>query len=142
LYTVQAHQQIKRLLDIFYLVYKTKEAKSLLRKDWFKANLGAPHSTGFCYIAAEAAFHLLGGKSNGLNSYCAVYLEDGEKCTHWWLKNDTFIIDPTDSQYFELGLKPPYHLGKRAGFLTKQPSKRAMRLMEMVLYAQQHLERK
>jgi len=128
------------LLDAFQYAYSTREAKKLLRNDWRKANQGAPHATGFCYIAAEAAFHLLGGKSNGLKSYCAVYVEDGKRCTHWWLTKGNWIIDPTASQYLELDLQPPYHLGKGAGFLTKQPSKRASRLMEIVLHAQRHGE--
>ncbi len=121
------------LLEAFEYAYRTEEAKALLRKDWREANHGAPHATGFCYIAAEAAFHLLGGKSGGLKSHCAVYLEDGKRCTHWWLTQGKRIIDPTASQYLELGLDPPYHLGKGSGFLTKQPSKRAARLMEIVL---------
>lgn len=121
-----------RLLTAFEKVYTTNEAKLLLRKDWYELNKNAPHATGFCYIAAEAAFHLLGGKDKGIISYCASYLEDGKKCTHWWIVKDGKIIDPTASQYLKLGLQPPYHLGKKVGFLTKEPSKRACALMNMV----------
>jgi hypothetical protein len=42
------------------------------------------------------------------------------------------IFDPTATQYTELGLIPPYHLGKGKGFLTKNPSKRAKKLIKEV----------
>jgi hypothetical protein len=58
--------------------------------------------------------------------------KNGMRCTHWWLKKGNRIIDPTESQYTELGLQPPYHLGKGAGFLTSKPSRRAQELMKMV----------
>ncbi len=119
------------LVDAFEAAYRLEETKKLLRKDWRELNKGSPHATGFCYIAAEAAYHILGRK--GLKSLYAAYEEDGKRCTHWWLLRGKEIIDPTASQYRELGLEPPYHLGKGAGFLTKQPSKRARKLMEIVL---------
>lgn len=118
------------LMEAFEEAYKLQEAKELLRKDWRELNKGAPHATGFCYIAAEAAFHILGKKD--INVFYAAYEEDGKKCTHWWLKRNHEIIDPTKSQYLDLGISPPYHLGKRAGFLTKEPSKRAFILMGIV----------
>jgi hypothetical protein len=124
---------MRQLLRAFEKAYRLEEAKKLLRPDWRALNVNAPHSTGFCYIGAEACFHLLGGKNAGLLSYYAAYEEDGMRCTHWWLKKKGRIIDPTASQYTELGLKPPYHLGKGAGFLTLKPSRRAYILMEMVL---------
>ena len=95
-----------KLLNAFEKAYRLEEAKNLLRKDWREANLNAPHSTGFCYIAAEAAWHLLG--CEGIDIYCASYKEDDKPCTHWWLKSGNKIIDPTATQYTKLGLKPPY----------------------------------
>lgn len=124
---------MKQLLKAFEKAYRLKEAKLLLRPDWRALNDNGPHSTGFCYIAAEACFHLLGGREGGVLSYYAAYEEDGMRCTHWWLRRNGRIIDPTASQYTALGLKPPYHLGKGVGFLTKNPSRRARSLMEMVL---------
>lgn len=121
---------IRRLISAFERAYRTPEAKALLRSDWRELNKNAPHSTGFCYVAAEACFYLLG--CEGIKSFYAAYEEDGKKCTHWWLKKNGRIIDPTASQYRELGLEPPYHLGKGAGFLTKLPSKRAKSLMDVV----------
>lgn len=113
--------------------YRLDEAKNLLRKDWKKLNKDSPHSTGFCYIAAEACYHLLGGAKAGLKVFYAAYVEDGMKCTHWWLcDKEGKIVDPTASQYTEVGLSPPYHLGKGSGFLTRQPSKRAAELMKLI----------
>jgi hypothetical protein len=123
---------MKAIITAFEKSYRLHEAKKLLRKDWRKLNENAPHATGFCYIAAEACYHLLGGKEAGLKSYYAVYEEDGMRCTHWWLKKGNKIIDPTASQYTKLGLKPPYHLGKGSGFLTLKPSYRAALLMKLV----------
>jgi hypothetical protein len=124
---------MKYLLNAFEKAYRLEEIKHLLRPDWRKLNYNAPHSTGFCYIGAEACYHLLGGNKAGLTSHYASYIEDKMRCTHWWLKQSGKIIDPTASQYLELGLTPPYHLGKGAGFLTLKPSKRAEKLMQMVI---------
>jgi hypothetical protein len=63
----------------------------------------------------------------------ARYEEDGMKCTHWWLvDSDNEIVDPTATQYTELGLEPPYQIGKGIGFLTSFPSRRAATLMQIV----------
>lgn len=120
------------LLPLFDQVFQLEDAKKLLRPDWRLLNKSGPHSTGFCYIAAEACYHLLGGKSANLKIYYASYTEKDKKYTHWWLKQGDTIIDPTASQYTELGKIPPYHLGKCSGFLTLKPSKKAVKLMEMV----------
>jgi hypothetical protein len=56
-------------------------------------------SVGFCYLGAEAAYHLLGGKEAGWKPYYAVYYEDGNRCTHWWIEKDGVIVDPTKTQY-------------------------------------------
>lgn len=111
------------------LAFKKPEALALLRPDWRKENerSGIP-STGFCYIATEALYHMLGGRSSGLKPYCAVY----EEGTHWWLEDETGKrLDPTSSQYGEDD--PPYHLGKGCGFQNGhgQPSKRAASLMRL-----------
>lgn len=121
------------LLNSFEKAYTLPEAKKLLTPRWRAENEahGAPPSTGFCYIAAEAAYHLL--QNERPKGMCASYLEDGKPSTHWWilLKNGT-IFDPTASQYTGLGESPPYHLGVGKGFLTSKPSKRAAVLMQMV----------
>ena len=121
--------RLARLLSAFERAYRLKEAKELLRKDWRKLNESLTPSTGFCYIAAEALFHLLG--KTGLKVMYASYVEDGFPCTHWWLVKGKQIIDPTKSQYG--GEEPPYRLGKGIGFLTTKISKRAAKLTEIVL---------
>ena len=80
---------------------------------------------GHCYVAAEAAYHLLGGREYGWTP-CVANLGNNE--THWWLVNeDGTICDPTWDQFpgpFD------YSIGKRTGFLTRYPSKRAQTVIQ------------
>ena len=100
----------------------------LLTKEWYALTRNAKSVTaGHCYIAAEAAYHALGGKAAGLVSYVARCPWGG---THWWVETLTGVkVDPTAEQYTSEGLAPPYHLGRRCGFLTSKPSKRAAELL-------------
>src|SRR5271168_2915320 len=88
---------------------------------------------GNCYTVCEALYHLMGGKAAGLTPM-VMHHEGG---THWFLKhtsgflNSQVIIDPTVSQFKS---KPDYSLARGCGFLTKQPSKRAKKLMNILLY--------
>lgn len=85
---------------------------------------------GHCYVAAEALFHLLGGKASGYVPHAA---RDGHGIVHWWLETaDGRILDPTAAQYLSIGEQPPYAHGRGKGFLTRAPSKRAQRVMERV----------
>jgi hypothetical protein len=112
---------------------------SLLNPKWFKIvkNLSfKPKGVGHCYIGAEAAFHLLGGRKQKIQSFVITHkwwqqgLAPGE--THWFLKNKNGqIIDPTKNQFGKLKIN--YDAGKACGFLTKQPSKRCKILIERVL---------
>jgi len=89
---------------------------------------------GHCYVATEAMFHLLGGKDGYFAPCCG---KDSEGIVHWWLqdKRSGAIVDITADQYYSVGKKPPYFKGKRKGFLTKVPSKRAKILIERVKQA-------
>lgn len=82
---------------------------------------------GDCYPAAEAIYHMMGGKAAGLTPMRIVH----EGIPHWYLRwacgDKTFYIDPTSTQ-FETPV--PYEQGKGCGFLTKKPSKRASAIME------------
>jgi hypothetical protein len=79
-----------------------------------------------CYHAAEAVYHLAGGKAAGLVAVRGP-LRDG---THWWLEDDSGqVIDPTADQ---LPDRYPYHQGTRAGFLTAAPSERAQIVIDRV----------
>lgn len=103
----------------------------LLNKRW--RNQADKFCTGHCYTGAEALYHLLGGKSANLEVYVASYTSDEGKCTHWWLRTSKGkILDPTKIQYTAYGEQPPYHLGRKCGFLTKKPSKRAQIVIDRV----------
>ena len=89
--------------------FRLKKAKELLSQYWFiKNKKGKIHSIGFCYIATEALFHLIGGEKSG---YFPCYYKIKNE-SHWWLQNkDGHILDPTMDQYKPK--KPNYKLGKR-----------------------------
>lgn len=115
-----------------------KEIQSVLTNDLLTpkyAQLPRQSKTeGHCYAASEALYHMLGGKTAGYVPQVASFIENNEKLTHWWLKNqDGQIFDPTAEQFTAIGQKPPYDLGKGAGFLTKLPSKRAATIIKRVL---------
>lgn len=84
---------------------------------------------GHCYIAAEALYHLLGGGTAG---FVACVARDVDSDTHWWVEHrwTDQRYDPTAEQYLEAGFTPPYVLGRRTGFLTSKPSKRAQIVIE------------
>jgi hypothetical protein len=91
---------------------------------------GAHRFAGYCYVAAEALYHLSGGPRSGLKIYRCTYA--GEK-THWWLQDaGGAVIDPTADQFVGA---PPYHLGRRCGFLSRSPSRRTRVLIARVLMA-------
>jgi hypothetical protein len=82
---------------------------------------------GHCYVAAEAIYHLLGGKAAGLTP--AHVMHEGR--SHWFLKGPDGIIDATVSQFKS---QPYYNHARHSGFLTRQPSKRAQIVIDRVLY--------
>jgi hypothetical protein len=78
---------------------------------------------GWCYVASEVLYHVLGGKEAG---WKAVQMQH-EGVSHWFLEHeDGTIVDITAGQ-FEVA--PKYKLGKGRGFLTKKPSKRAQAIL-------------
>jgi hypothetical protein len=73
---------------------------------------------GHCYVASEAAYHMLGGKAAG---YTPMHITvDG--VSHWYLRGPNGNIDITGSQF---GHEINYADAKGKGFLTAQPSERA-----------------
>jgi len=88
---------------------------------------------GHCYVAAEALYHLILEYAPDCKPRPQVARDvDGD--THWWLlvfdaDNKGWIIDPTEDQYRSQGEKPPYLFGRGRGFLTKEPSKRARKVI-------------
>lgn len=105
-------------------------SKDLLKKA-YKDNYDDVHyTTGHCYIASEAIYHTFGGKEK----WAAYTGRDHNNGTHWWLKNKETgeIVDPTKEQYTSLSIDPPYSVGKPCAFLTREPSQRAAKLIEMI----------
>lgn len=86
---------------------------------------------GHCYVACEALYHMGAGasgfKPRVLSHEQWPALKPGQ--THWFLSDGTTVLDPTAGQFKS---DPPYDRGRRCGFLTKQPSKRAWTLMERI----------
>ena len=104
----------------------------LLTPEW-RARAAEPQArpyTGHCYVAAEAAYHLLGGRAVGLHPM-SVSREHGGP--HWFLVDDAGnIIDPTSEQFAQRELERLYAHARGRGFLTKQPSRRARIVMDRV----------
>lgn len=83
--------------------------------------------TGHCYVATEALYHLLGGAEAG---YKPMRLRMPDGVTHWWLQGPEGVIDATHDQFHD---PVPYEQGRGGGFLTREPSKRAVELMRRVM---------
>ena len=131
--TKQEKTAIKRIRKTF----KLPEAKNLLTKGWKIANQSSGiDSMGFCYIATEALFHMLGGKDNGYKPVCGKLLGG----THWWLINKSgIILDPTQDQLWCIP-EQMYDTGCGCGFQNgyEKPSKRATKLIELTLTNSKH----
>lgn len=79
-------------------------------------------TTGHCYAASEALYHMLEG-------YTPQNIRH-EGTSHWYLKGaDGSILDATADQFTT---PVPYERGRGKGFLTKQPSKRAQEIIRRV----------
>jgi hypothetical protein len=83
--------------------------------------------SGHCYVASEAAYHLLGGISSDWKPMQMRH----EGVSHWFLKNKKTgkVLDLTSEQFENA---PNYSLAKGKGFLTKTPSKRAQKLIKKI----------
>lgn len=103
----------------------------------FRHLAGVHPLAGHCYVATEVYWHLmLSGYwytvSNGVFYPHRVKVQG---VTHWYLapKDGGFpIIDITAEQFEDEDVPVPYAQGRRAGFLTKHPSKRAQRVIGIV----------
>lgn len=96
-----------------------------LRKPQYQSSPN--HLTGHCYVASEALYHMLGGNAAGWVPHHVKH--EGEP--HWYLKNKTngAILDPTAGQF---KTPVPYAEGRGKGFLTKEPSRRAVELISRI----------
>lgn len=116
-----------KLIDLI----KLNLTKDLLKKPYRKLNEENP-TYGHCYVATETMYHMM-VESNLNDPFKPYYGKDKDNITHWWLENNIGDkLDITSDQYTLVGKKPPYHVGRRASFLTNHPSKRAKILMEKV----------
>ena len=132
LYDIEPNRDNEKIIsDMIDLVQKSL-TDDLLRGRWKNKDDNSHHTDGHCYVAAEALWHLLG--IDKYQSYVASYIDKGGKATHWWLRNKITgeYADPTKEQYLHINEVPPYHIGKRAAFLTKLPSKRAKIVIDRV----------
>lgn len=94
--------------------------------EWARKREVPPECFGLCYIAAEAAYHALGGSAAGYKPMSA----SGEWGTHWWVRTPGGAnLDPTAVQFGADVLAKVHARGRGRGFLTREPSKRARVLM-------------
>jgi hypothetical protein len=110
----------------------------LRNREWQRRVLPDAHpTTGHCYIAAEAAYHIYGKRRGFQPHVLRVGLEhDLEVVTHWYLENKLTgeRIDPTAEQFSQ---PLDYTRGRRCPFLTKEPSKRTRVLLTRMRYDHQ-----
>src|ERR1700739_1703310 len=87
----------------------------LLKPDQRRMLTGIHPTEGHCAIAAEALFHLLGGKAAGWVPVVLPRRVLGDN-THWWVENVQTgeRLDPTAEQFG--GKAIPERMGRRAGF--------------------------
>jgi hypothetical protein len=113
-------EQIKRALS-----------GDLLKPEYKFMHDPANPTAGHCYHAAEALYHMMGGK---IGTWVPMRVREDDGMTHWWLRNKNTgeIGDPTADQYTSVGLVPPYECGRAGGFLTAGPSKRAAEIIRRV----------
>ncbi len=103
----------------------------LLKPKYRTGNLAGNSAYGHCYAASEACFYLLGGRSS---PWRPRHGRDPNGIVHWWLVNigSGDILDPTADQYKAVDAGPPYNVARSGGFLTKEPSRRAVEIMDRV----------
>jgi hypothetical protein len=110
----------------------------LLRPEYRGRNATNP-MFGHCYVATEAFYHLTKEECPG--RFSIYHGKDDDGIVHWWLHDnyEIRIVDLTADQYLSLNRKPPYEKGRAGFFLTKNPSKRAVIVMEKVMNELRHV---
>jgi hypothetical protein len=97
----------------------------LLSPEWRRRHR-VSRLAGHCYVASEAAFHILGGKRHGWTPMNITH----EGVSHWYLRLDDervpYYLDITAQQFHT---PVPWDEGRGRGFLTLHPSARARLLM-------------
>lgn len=82
--------------------------------------------TGQCYVASECFYYMTGGP---YSSFKPQFMRVNRQ-PHWFLKGDDLIVDITALQFDHI---LDYSHAKGKGFLTKNPSKRALQLIQLVM---------
>lgn len=87
---------------------------------------------GNCYAVSEAVYHITGGQAGPWRPQ-TVRHEGG---THWYLKHlQTGIV--LDLSAWQFKTPVPYDQGVGRGFLTKQPSKAGMAMIEQMTWKEE-----
>lgn len=88
-----------------------------------RVEAGAHPLTGHCYVACEVLYYL----SEEELVPCRLRVFGG---VHWYLRKvDGTVVDPTVDQF---DVPPNYGEGRGGGFLTREPSKRARTVINML----------
>ena len=121
------------LLKVKTINVLLENVKSNLTADLLKPEYREKNKTnpmfGHCYVATETIFHIL--KTNEYYPYCA---KDDDGIVHWWLESESgHRIDATKEQYTSQNKIPPYDIGKKQWFLTKNPSNRSKELISRIM---------
>lgn len=102
-----------------------------LLKPEFREIKNRKPTTGHCYVAAEAMYHLLSKKQKTLYKPHRLKING---TTHWYLmyKGQSGVTTILDATYDQFNFMPKYEKGIGCGFLTKQPSKRTSILLNRI----------
>lgn len=95
-----------------------------LRKPYYRGSTN-PYA-GYCYIVAEAIYHLTGAKRSKWRPYQLKH----EGVSHWFLRTKFIggkVLDPTVLQF---KTRPNYLNARERAFLTSRPSKRAQFIID------------
>lgn len=114
--------------EVLVKTIKKNLTSDLLKKPYRKKveDEGAHPSTGHCYVASEAYFHMRGGREAGLKPLFIKHEDE----SHWVIEDNGEIVDLTKEQF---QTPVPYEKSRGKGFLTKEPSARAQVLIGRVL---------
>lgn len=120
---------MRNFMHITELIQKIRVhlTPDLLKKEYRAENATNP-MFGHCYVASEVLYHTIKDSGN----YSAACGRDDRGIVHWWIVDNISneIHDVTADQYLSKGLTPPYTNGRKTGFLTKIPSKRAQQVID------------
>lgn len=105
--------------------FDSDAARALRSLPW-RADPLAVDSAGHCYVACEVLYHHLGGP---LGAWRPVHMRH-EGASHWFLRDrySGAVMDPTSDQFHKPPTAADYARGRGCGFLTRNPSKRAVKL--------------